>query len=633
MKNNFKHIVIAITLFFSSPILNFAQAPTLGSAAKFVIFSSTGAVGNTGTSFITGDVGTNTGAITIYVNVNGVIQNSNAATILCAADVLSAYQQLDAAPYTATHSPSLGNGDTLNAGIYSIAGNTTLDSVLTLNGGGDGNAVFILQIHGGTFSTTNTAQINLINGAQACNVFWSVDGSVSLVTGTDMKGTIIASNAAIDMGAGVKLEGRVLTSTAGAITANGVLAYLPTGCGSPVLTGPPAPSLASVACYGLFSGNGFLINTDSTYVGGDVGTNVGTATGYDSLKVSGTIHPGPDTSTSRCKDDLLNVYGYLSGLTPDIELLYPAQLGHNLVLTPHTYLLNAATSLTDTLFLNAAGNANAVFVMKIFGAFSTSVNSKIILTNGAQAKNVFWNVEGAVSINDSSVFKGTIVCNNGAISIKKGVALDGRALTTNGALNTAAIISTLDLSLCNLAPLPVSWLYFRGKNVQENVLLEWGTTSEVNNGFFTIEKSRDAVRFEKLTTVNTHGGTTNSERNYSFTDKLPYSISYYRISQTDNNGQKNTYRTIQVKMNAEQNLKSLNYVQGNYIYVQTSAPVAGNGSIELYNAEGKKMSSQKIILTKEANTYQINKPLNKGMYLISIQGNGGNIYHGKVMVQ
>ncbi len=110
------------------------------------------------------------------------------------------------------------------------------------------------------------------------------------------------------------------------------------------------------------------------------------------------------------------------------------------MLTPHTYLLNAATVLTDTLYLNALGNANAVFVIKMNGAFSTSTYSKILLINGAQSKNVYWKIEGAVSINDHSVFRGTLICNNGSLgAIKTGVTLDGRALTTTGALTTTSV--------------------------------------------------------------------------------------------------------------------------------------------------------------------------------------------------
>jgi hypothetical protein len=131
--------------------------------------------------------------------------------------------------------------------------------------------------------------------------------------------------------------------------------------------------------------------------------------------------------------------------------LYPAQFGNNLVLTPHSYLLNAATVLTDSLYLDAQGNTNGVFVIKINGALSTSTYSRIKLINGAQSKNVYWKVEGAVNINNYSIFRGTIISNNGAVgAINTGVVLDGRALTTNGALTTTAatVIATMIPSNC-----------------------------------------------------------------------------------------------------------------------------------------------------------------------------------------
>lgn len=156
----------------------------------------------------------------------------------------------------------------------------------------------------------------------------------------------------------------------------------------------------------------------------------------------------PITYNGSCATDLMLVYNSLNLLTPDIELLYPAQLGNKLVLTPHTYTLNAATMLTDTLFLNAQNNANAVFVISINGALNTSTNAKVILTNGAQAKNVFWLVKGNTSINTNSNFKGTIVCFNGNIDLSTGVDLNGRALTTSGAL-TINSVTVVKPSACN----------------------------------------------------------------------------------------------------------------------------------------------------------------------------------------
>jgi hypothetical protein len=113
-------------------------------------------------------------------------------------------------------------------------------------------------------------------------------------------------------------------------------------------------------------------------------------------------------------------------------------------------LLNAATVFTDTLFLDAQGNADAVFVIKVYGALTTSTFSNVVLTNGTQAKNVYWKIDGAVEINENSIFKGNIICNNGAVALKTGVNLSGRAFTTAGSMLTNAITATMPLGCTNL---------------------------------------------------------------------------------------------------------------------------------------------------------------------------------------
>jgi len=450
MKSKLVLIVTIVTLLF--PKVNFGQAPTLGTAANFELFTSVGAITNTGISQVTGNVGSNSGSGTGFGNVNGVMDNNNGATAQCAADLLIAYNQLNGTVPTFFPAPLLGNGQVLVPGVYSISGATTMNLSLTLDAQGNSNAVFIFQIQG-PLSTNANSKVNLINGALACNVFWKIEGLVSMASGTTMRGTVIANNAAINMNPGDTLEGRAL-STTGAISINGVLAYTPVGCGSPLLTGPAAPALSSTACYAIFSANGAVTNAGVTYITGDVGTNVGLTTGFNALNVNGVIHPIPDGSTAACAADLHNVYVYLNSLTPDIELLYPAQFGRNLVLTPHTYLMNAAAALTDTLYLNAMGDTNAVFVFQINGALTTSTFSKVILRNGTQAKNVFWDINGAVGINDYSVFNGTIICNNGAVSLNTGATIAGRVLTTTGSFTTAAITDIIT-SGCNNTSSPI----------------------------------------------------------------------------------------------------------------------------------------------------------------------------------
>ncbi|MBC7382670.1 MAG: DUF3494 domain-containing protein [Bacteroidia bacterium] len=440
MKKTLQNVFYAAILFLLCPYVALAQAPTLGTMAGFVLFSTNGAVTNSGISQLTGNVGTNNGSNTGFGNVNGVMNSANAATSQGAADLLLAYNQLNSTTPNYFISNAIGNNDTLVAGVYSISSASTLSGTLTLNANGNASAVFIFKIQGALSSAANS-KVRLINGAKACNVFWKIEGLVSMAAGTTMRGTIIANNAAINMNSGDTLEGRAL-STTGAVTLNGTFAYTPIGCGSPTLTGPAAPAAGATAIWALFTSTGQVTNSGITYVTGDVGTNNGTTAGFDTLLVTGKVHPTNDTGTASAAAALTGIYSYLNTLPHDIQLLYPAQFGGNLVLTPHTYLLSAATTLIDTVYLNAQGNANAVFVIKITGAFSTSTNARVLLVNGTQAQNVYWKIDGATSINTNSIFRGNIVVNGGGFSMSSGSVLLGKALVTGGAITIASATIT-----------------------------------------------------------------------------------------------------------------------------------------------------------------------------------------------
>ena len=92
------------------------------------------------------------------------------------------------------------------------------------------------------------------------------------------------------------------------------------------------------------------------------------------------------------------------------------------------------------------------------------------MINGAQSKNVYWKIEGAVGINNYSVFRGTIICNNGALgALNTGVTLDGRALTMVGAITTTAInaVATMIPNNCVTVGIPS----IKGANTNDAVTI------------------------------------------------------------------------------------------------------------------------------------------------------------------
>lgn len=84
--------------------------------------------------------------------------------------------------------------------------------------------------------------------------------------------------------------------------------------------------------------------------------------------------------------------------------------------------------------------------------------------------------------------------------------------------------------------LPIELLSFEGKIVENEVLLSWTTQTELNNDYFTIERSIDAMTFEPVNTI-TGNGTSSIKHDYKLFDPNPYDgVNYYRLKQTDYNG-------------------------------------------------------------------------------------------------
>jgi gliding motility-associated-like protein/uncharacterized repeat protein (TIGR01451 family) len=461
--------IIALALLFF-PKINYGQAPTLGTTADFALFTTVGLVRNDAiyvyNTRITGNVGSNSGAVTGFGNVDGTMAYpSDPISMQAEVDLLATETQLDAAvqtnvpPGVSLGAP--GAGQTLFAGVHemtnpvlTLAGNLNLDAL------NDPTKVFIFKMHGALVSTS-FAKVKLINGALACNVFWITDGAVDLADNTSMKGTILARGA-IHLAIHDTLEGRALAKN-GEITVTDGVFRTPIGCNSPILTGPVRPNLASLECFTIFSSNGALTNGSPAATSiGDVGNNgIGAITGWDASMVTGTLHDVfPDIATATAATDLSNVYNYINTLPVDIELLAPMFLGYDLVLTPHVYHMTGSALITDTIILNGLGDANAVFVIKITaGDLATYAGAAVKLINGTQAQNVFWLVSGGsgvVEITDNVTFRGNIIVPNGAINMRyTGVVLDGRALTMVGAISTQGLTAIMPPG-CGSSPIVVT---------------------------------------------------------------------------------------------------------------------------------------------------------------------------------
>lgn len=191
-----------------------------------------------------------------------------------------------------------------------------------------------------------------------------------------------------------------------------------------------APDLGSCANFAVFTAVGAFSNDGTTMVTGDIGTDVGAFTGFPPSVVFGQIHVA-DAITAQAAIDVDVAYSFLSGVT--CGLVIGTTLGGGQILTPNVYCLGAASTLDGDLILDGDCDPDGIFIFKIDGAFASTVFSRVILVNSASMCNVFWQINGAVDLGESSIFRGNILAN-GAISLLDGASLYGRALSRGGAI-------------------------------------------------------------------------------------------------------------------------------------------------------------------------------------------------------
>ena len=224
------YLVVAAAMFLQQNAMANPSTVDLGTASSFAILSYSEITDAGGASKINGNVGLSPTAGTAIGltagQVNGTIYtvgpagplgsiNDNALLTTAKNDLSTAFTDANGRAATALvgGDNQLG-GQTLQAGVYSISAATTANLIgtLTLDGQGDPNAVFIIQASS-TLVTASDSSVVLINGAQACHVFWVVDSSATLGTDTDFMGNILAY-ASIGLATGATLDGRALAENA-----------------------------------------------------------------------------------------------------------------------------------------------------------------------------------------------------------------------------------------------------------------------------------------------------------------------------------------------------------------------------------------------------------------------------------
>lgn len=214
--------------------------------------------------------------------------------------------------------------------------------------------------------------------------------------------------------------------------------------GSDAAAAPVAVGLGTAGSFAVLAGTG-ITNTGPTTITGDIGTfPTATITGLTSITLSGTNHAG-DSVTQTAKTDLTTAYTTAAGEGPTTAV------GADLVgqtLKPGVYNSASAVGLSGVLTLDAAGDPNAVWVFQAGSTLITASGSKVVMLNGAQACNVYWQVGSSATLGTNSTFTGTILALTD-ISLQTGATVDGRVLARNGAVTMDT--NTITRSACSTA--------------------------------------------------------------------------------------------------------------------------------------------------------------------------------------
>lgn len=219
-----------------------------------------------------------------------------------------------------------------------------------------------------------------------------------------------------------------------------------------------APSLGVVDSFAVLAGAS-IVDSNPSVITGDVGLSPGTAFGaLTSAEVSGTIYAvdatGPDGAggnnpalVGNAQVALTAAYGDAAGQTlPSVTTVTASTIDSfastGYTLAPGIYKSPSTMGVTGTLTLN--GSASDVWIFQAVSSLTTASAADIVLTGGAQACNVFWQVGTSATLGTNTLFKGTIMADQ-SITDNGGSIIQGRLLASIGSVtlnNTTVVVPT-----------------------------------------------------------------------------------------------------------------------------------------------------------------------------------------------
>jgi len=189
-------------------------------------------------------------------------------------------------------------------------------------------------------------------------------------------------------------------------------------------------NLGTADSFAILAGS-TITNTGPSVVTGNLGLNPGTSvTAFPPGTLNGVQYVA-NAVAAQAQSDLTVAYNNAAA-QPCTQNLTGQDLG-GMTLTPGVYCFDTSAQLTGILTLNGQNSYDSVFIFKTGSTITTANGSSVVLTNGAQSCNVFWQVGSSATIGGNTAFKGSILALT-SVTLNTGASLSGRALARNGAV-------------------------------------------------------------------------------------------------------------------------------------------------------------------------------------------------------
>jgi hypothetical protein len=162
-------------------------------------------------------------------------------------------------------------------------------------------------------------------------------------------------------------------------------------------------------------------------------------------------------------------------------------------------------------------------------------------------------------------------------------------------VKTGAKVTSVPAGTTTYAPLPIELISFDGEYKNDVVQLHWVTASEINNDYFTLERSIDGQNFIKIADIKSSGNT-NENTYYQYEDNhFTVGQIYYRLKQTDFDGSY-TFSNI-IGFNIDKPISEMKVFpspSADFIAIQASGLVTSDIKIHLFDLQGKLMLESQI---------------------------------------